>query len=126
MWIAQNGSLCYFSKKEDKRLVLLDAHHLPMAIITRFENGAKEHAFIIKTKPDHDEHDDHEHDATILACDSELDYEAWIHACKRSKEEMIQTMKLGANMAGDLRKFKLNVKNRRRAIGEADNQDHQF
>merc|ERR1712060_835649 len=63
MWVAANGSLCYFSQKENKRLVLLDAGHVSGAQITKFEGGAMPHAFQIKQ-----EQDDEANDVAVFAC----------------------------------------------------------
>jgi hypothetical protein len=113
MWIAQNGSMCYFSRKEDKRLVLLDAHHLSTANVTRFDGGVKTPAFMIKTKPDHDDHEHDEHDTFIFGCESEDDYNLWVASYEQVKHEVVRTMKLGENFAKDVREFKVSVKNRR-------------
>merc|ERR1719163_672137 len=45
MWIADNGSLCYFSQREDKRLVMFDGHQMHDGEITKLTGLAKPHAF---------------------------------------------------------------------------------
>merc|ERR1712048_296941 len=73
MWIANNGSLCYFSQRENKRLVLIDQHHLAHAEITKYDGGVKDNAFQVKMKHDHDE----DFDLAIFAGKSPDDYNAW-------------------------------------------------
>lgn len=55
MWVAFNGSLCYFSIKENKRLVLVDGSRLTGAKVTRM-SAAREHAFRLECAA-HDEHE---------------------------------------------------------------------
>merc|ERR1719454_856080 len=49
MWISSNGSLCYYSQLEGKKLVLLDSHHLHGAEIVPEIRAARPNAFQIKT-----------------------------------------------------------------------------
>lgn len=123
MWIATNGSLCYFSLHEDKRLVLLNAHHMHSARISKVTDGALEHAFMIETKPEHDDHDDHEHDEFVFACESDYDYSEWVRALDKAQHEVLRTMALGGNMAQELRNFRLRVRNRRQNIASDDTRD---
>jgi hypothetical protein len=125
MWIAQNGSMCYFSHKEDKRLVLLDAHHLSTSDVTRFDDGVKKPAFMIKTKPDHDDHEHDEHDTYIFACETEDDYNTWVASYEKVKHEVVRTMKMGENLAQELRSFKVTVKNRRLKVAHEQHEQYE-
>ncbi|CAK9067076.1 unnamed protein product [Durusdinium trenchii] len=60
MWVAFNGSLCYFSIKENKRLVLVDGSKLSGAKVTKM-SAAREHAFRLECV----NHDEHEKDVNI-------------------------------------------------------------
>jgi len=126
MWISANGSLCYFSLKENKRLVLLDGHSVNGMVIRKFEGGAMADAFQIKTKPDHDDHDDDVHDVSTFACESAAECQKWMQALEKVKESLMGTMRLGGNMAQDLRQFKLTVKNRRLKVGDASRSEGGF
>jgi serine/threonine protein kinase len=112
MWIAHNHSLCYFSVKEEKRLVLIDAVKLSTADIKMVKGkAAKGHAFEIHVKSDED-HDGS--DVMRLAAESDAAMKEWIRKLKdTSKMDVIVTMKLGAAMAAEIDAFKLAVKNRR-------------
>jgi serine/threonine protein kinase len=68
MWIAQAGSLCYFSVKENKRLVLVDASKLAGCNVKKVPGGAKPYAFELTYKS---EHDDDKAESAIFACESE-------------------------------------------------------
>lgn len=112
MWIAHNHSLCYFSVKEEKRLVLIDAVKLSTAKISEVKgNSAKNYALEIQIKRDED---DHEMDVIRLAAESDLAMKEWIRKLKETgKMDVMVTMKLGAAMAAEIDAFKLAVKNRR-------------
>merc|ERR1712079_292498 len=45
MWITQNHSLCYFSQKETKKLVLVDAAKLANASFEPMQQAARPFAF---------------------------------------------------------------------------------
>lgn len=120
MWIASNGALCYFSIKDNKRLVLIDGAKLPGATIAKCDGGVKGMAFEIKIKSD-----DNDQETTYsFAVDTDQEYKDWLEKLKSTAnmEDMIQTMQLGANMANELKLFKLNVKNRRLKV-EKDDKD---
>jgi len=114
MWIASNGSLCYFSLKENSRLVLLDAQHICRSEISRVNDSARAHTFKVKAPSD-----DHEHgEANMLfSCDSDEDYEQWIEKLKTVKVEVFRTVHLGGKFTHDIRQHKLTVRNRRMSIG---------
>lgn len=125
MWIANDGSLCYFSLKEDKRLVLLDAHKISTSAIAPYTGGAREPAFVIRSHPDHDD-EDAAHDETVLATESAAEYDAWISAIERVKVEALRTMRLGPDMAQDLRNHRLAVKNRRLKVDKGSSSEEDF
>merc|ERR1719356_909843 len=87
MWIAHNHSLCYFSKKEEKRLVLIDAVKLNTANITVVKGkSAKNHAFEIQIKRDED---DSQLDVMRLAAENDSVMKEWIRKLKdTSKMDM--------------------------------------
>jgi len=116
MWIAAQGGLCYFSQKDNKRLVLVDGAALADASITRVtESCAKKNVFQIQYKGD----DDDKTETLTFACDDTNEYKTWTLKLKSSIRMDMPTMKLGADMQ-DLRKFIITVKNRRQKVEGGD------
>jgi len=120
MWLAQQGSLCYFSTKENKRLVLIEGTKLADAEILDFPQGrttlqgTKEKAFEIRYKGEQDKPE-----ATILSVDGggDEEYNEWVKRLKSAERMDIPTMQLGGHVA-ELRKFVVSVKNRRQKVDE--------
>merc|ERR1719310_237241 len=77
MWIADNGSLCYFSQKENKRLVLVDMECLKNSEIELLEGAAKAHAIEITVNATADQDDDGGK-VFVVAADSEDNCEKWL------------------------------------------------
>merc|ERR1719464_1684169 len=50
MWIANNGSLCYHSVEDKKRIVLLDGAMLQGATFSKLEKSALGSSFVLETK----------------------------------------------------------------------------
>lgn len=122
MWIAANHSLCYFSKKEDKRLVLIDGMKLSTGAVQAATGFAKPFSFEVSTKSDAEDQD---MDVTRLAAESEEAMAVWVKMLKdASHMDMVVSMKLGAQMAADIEAYKMTVKNRRMKVddGEAHEQ----
>jgi hypothetical protein len=120
MWVANNGSLCYFSQADMKRLVLLDSHRLHCAEISKVSGLARDPA--IKIKCNLDEADDaHEF---LFAADSAEEGDKWLHyLVAAAAMDMMPTMKLGEKFNEHLTIFKVAVKNRRMKV---DAESHQF
>jgi len=110
MWVANNGSLCYFSVKDSKRLVLLDSHKLHEAEIATVPGSAREHAFQIKCNSN--ETADEEGHIFVFAAESAAALGDWLRYLKDS-HETLPTMRLGASYGIDLKDFMLTVRNRR-------------
>merc|ERR1719350_2426806 len=119
MWIAHTGSLCYYSLKDHKRLVLIDRSKLAGASISKFTGGARENAFEVRTVSDADER---KTDSAVFACESQEEYELWTKQLMRASTLEIPTMQLGAAMANDIRQFMVEVRNRRMKVSE-ENRD---
>lgn len=122
MWVAFNGSLCYFSIKENKRLVLVDGSRLTGAKVTKI-SGARDNAFRLDCAA----HDEHEKDINIcFSAESPEEYAKWTGLLMHTAnmDGAIQTMRLGKDVAADIKEFRLSVKNRRMKVG-ADKK-HQF
>jgi len=117
-WIAANGSLCYFSLKTFKRLVLIDASKLGAADVTisKFTGGFKQFAFKIQV---HSDEGETKLDSHIFACDTSHDIALWMKHLKGSVRIDVPTMVLGIH-GTECRQFILSVRNRRQAI----NNDH--
>jgi serine/threonine protein kinase len=112
MWVANNGSLCYFSQKDNKRLVLLDSHKLHDAEIKDIKVPlAKDNAFEIKTAATEG---DEEAGSHIFAAESFEDLQVWMgYLSSAAHMDAMPTMRFDASFGQDLMKFKLSVKNRR-------------
>lgn len=81
MWVASNGSLCYFSQKENKRLVLLDASLFSRATLQIFDGGVYEHAFQIRIVSENEGEDD---DVYTFACNASIDVQSWLDVLKQA------------------------------------------
>jgi len=119
-WINSDGSLCYFSITENKRLVLIDGSKLMGAEVSHCNGAAREHAFSVQLRSNVEGGNDP--DGLFFACDSHEEYETWTARLRRvvNMDEMQTTMRLGAAIQTDLAKFRLNVKNRRMVIRDHD------
>jgi len=107
-------------------LAMINNSQMAGATITRLEGAARTPAFKVTIQLEHD--DEHEPAEStpihyIFACESEEDYGMWVEALHRARLEMMRTMCLGAQMAQDLNRFKLEVKNRRRAAGVTEDSE---
>ncbi|CAJ1356039.1 unnamed protein product [Effrenium voratum] len=117
MWVACDGSLCYFSIKENKRLVLLDGIKMAGAKVSDVPKSAREFAF----KLDCINSDDHEKDISMSFCaESEAEYQKWRSLLSQATnlDGAMQTIRLGGAVADELKQFRLAVKNRRMKVGE--------
>eukprot|EP00747_Dinoflagellata_sp_TGD_P100993 gnl/TRDRNA2_/TRDRNA2_168212_c0_seq4.p1 gnl/TRDRNA2_/TRDRNA2_168212_c0~~gnl/TRDRNA2_/TRDRNA2_168212_c0_seq4.p1 ORF type:complete len:701 (+),score=150.23 gnl/TRDRNA2_/TRDRNA2_168212_c0_seq4:87-2105(+) len=121
MWITAAGSLCYFSQKDNKRLVLIDGSKLASAKIRRSDGSAKDFAFEVVYASDHD---DHANETVFFAAESQDDYATWTKKLLSHTRLDMPTIHLGEDMAEDLKIFMVNVKNRRMKVG--DNSAHDF
>jgi len=120
-WVSQNGALCYFSLRANKRLVLLDPHKMHMAEVSVLSGAAMDHALQITAKPD-GERDE----AFCFACETAEDLKAWRLAFKvASRIDMLHSMRLGGSMMQDLFAHRLIVKNRRMKVG-GDGENHRY
>lgn len=111
MWIAHNHSLCYFSVKENKRLVLIDGTKLTNAKFMNSSGCAKPNAFEIRSASDEDSKAT---EVIVLGAETPEEMDTWKDKLsKTGKMDMIVTMVLGSVMANELQEFKLAVSNRR-------------
>merc|ERR1712232_167440 len=115
-----NGSLCYFSIKEDKRLVMIDGSTIAKAAISKMQGCCHEHAFTIRIEAEDDEPEVN----AIFACETEEEYEEWAEQLKSTvnMDDVMQSFKLGGELADDLKKFKRTVQNRRVAVKQSEKQ----
>jgi len=114
MWISTKGSLCYFSQKESKRLVLEDGERMKLATVEPFKEGIRGYAFQLRMQPKHGTDPHPELDLHVLACDTEADYKKWTHVLGSVMTyAALYTMHLGVTMATGAFRFKATVRNRR-------------
>jgi len=113
MWIAQNHSLCYYSKKEgsrDKRLVLIDGSKLANATYAPMD-AARPFAFSCGVSEDKENH------VFGLAAQSQEEMDEWIAQLQAAgKNQMMITFQLGDKLAEDLKAFRITVLNRRQKV----------
>mmetsp|Transcript_72596 Transcript_72596/g.151556 ORF Transcript_72596/g.151556 Transcript_72596/m.151556 type:complete len:682 (+) Transcript_72596:165-2210(+) len=114
MWVAKNHSLCYFSTKENKRLVLIEGDSLEGATINRMPGLAKEFAFEV-TVSKNDKDGKQKIEKYVLAADSHKALENWEKALGGA-DDMFMTFKLGNDFAEDVQAFRLAVRNRRMKV----------
>jgi len=76
MWIGSTGNLCYYSQKEGKNVVLLDAEYLEEATISRYDEAAMQNAFMVQRSRGSDDY------LPVFACESNDDFIAWVSALK--------------------------------------------
>jgi len=117
MWMLQAGSLCYWSVKENKRLVLLDGATLASSTIKLItEQPTKTHC-----KPNvftityHSDSHDKEGTTLTFAVNTKEEYVEWNRRLTSVNRMDMPTMRLGGDIA-ELRKMVVNVRNRRGAI----------
>mmetsp|Transcript_20322 Transcript_20322/g.36292 ORF Transcript_20322/g.36292 Transcript_20322/m.36292 type:complete len:686 (-) Transcript_20322:45-2102(-) len=116
MWVACNGSLCYWSIKESKRLVLLDGAQLGGATVEPFKGAARSFAFTLQC-PDPES----DHDLKMwFAAESAEEFKIWEQKLSSAAnlDGVLQTVQLGQEIAKDMAHFRLNVKHRRLKVGE--------
>jgi len=125
-WINTNGSLCYFSQRENKRLVLEDGERMTLVTVVPFKEGVRDYAFQLQMQPEHGTEAHPELDVHVLACETELDYRKWTHVLEHvQKYTMMFTMHLGQKMASDAKDYKLTVRNRRLKVQHSAQQEFQ-
>lgn len=113
MWLTPNGHLCYFSQKEYKRLVLLDANMLHRAVVTDFSGGCRGNAFQLEIKAQCQDEPNHVH---VFACNSDLERAAkdvLLHVAGGDIQARISAGTLAVNAVLHL---KLHVNNKRKPI----------
>jgi len=128
MWISQNGNLCYFSMKENKKLIFMDRSRLLRADIAKTNDEdtskiSKPWGFQMKIKED-------KFESVMFAAGSHAEREDWLAAIDKATQAEAEwfhpkTMAFNQDFLDDLRNFKLHVNNRRKAI-EADSQGEGF
>lgn len=110
MWIAENRSLCYYSVKEGKRLVLVDCKGLSGAQITTVNDVAKDFAFHIVPKLVEGE----QREVLVFAAESAEEKQIWETCLQRvGRMDLDMTMKLGSEFKEEVKTFNLAVRNRR-------------
>lgn len=118
MWIAPNGCLCYFSFKENKRLVLLDSHVLHDAefeVIPDGECVKDRYGFRIIFGERHNFGS-----VPSFAASSPEERDQWISMLQRISHDSMDRVDLGREFAKEVRQFRLNVRNRRIKADEKD------
>jgi len=111
MWVTLNGNLCYFSQKEGKRLILLDACRLHRSIISDFAGAVRDYAFQVAIPAECEGEPD---DLHFFACNSKEEHAAWKSHLQREVDgNTSEVIKAGLLTVHELHRFKLSVRNHR-------------
>jgi len=139
IWLAANGNLCYFSQKEEKRLVLIDNRRIAASTISvvevEKEKENKEEAcvkpFVFKLAPNTECEEAKNLDENVLksaegetayfATDSAEARDSWVGLLNKTMQSTTageaSRVQLSANMIAEYREFfKVTVRNRRQKI----------
>jgi len=119
MWLAHNGSLCYFSSKQQQRLVYLDFKLLCRAKVTPLKDTAYEFAFEVSYPSTTDESDVVEYETARFATETQAERDSWMHhmeMVQKLEYQQLKTMKFSQGLLNDFRDFKLLIRNRRQEI----------
>lgn len=123
-WMTPNGNLCYYSQKEGKRLILLDAGKLHRAVISMVTECARDHAFQILIPAECQGEPDEVH---IFACKSPEELATWSQALKREADGNTHTIiSAGLVTVHELQRFRLQVRNRRIQLPRGSTARDQF
>jgi len=131
IWLGANGNLCYFSQKEEKRLVLLDARRIAACEINicDLKDDESKKEFVFKIAPNNeseeakklDDDAQAENEPVYFAADSLDARDSWVELLKKSTVNTTagdaSKVQLSANMIAEYREFfKVTVRNRRQKI----------
>jgi len=109
MWVAHNFSVCYYSQKDQKRLVLIDGEKLSSSDVQEVQGTVKDFAIKIESKATAEE----KMDKVYLAFDSKEEMDQWVGNLNQQEDIVGQKFQLGEEMANEVEAFKLAVRNRR-------------
>lgn len=106
-WITGDGDLCYFSLKENRRLVLLSARRLRGAIFEHVKGCAHPLAFRVAPQDRTEE--------SLFAVKSENELHMWMRFLQQASTASCtpQTLRLGSRLPSELRAVRIAVRNRR-------------
>eukprot|EP00932_Pfiesteria_piscicida_P008487 SRR837773.1892.p1 GENE.SRR837773.1892~~SRR837773.1892.p1 ORF type:complete len:349 (+),score=92.59 SRR837773.1892:43-1089(+) len=110
MWIAHNHSLCFYSLKDNKRMVLISAAQLTGAGLEMFPQSVKDFAFTVVCHPKEDE----EAETFVLAAENAEELEQWMDKLQQTAlMEMVVTYQLGEEFKEAVEAYRCAVNNRR-------------
>jgi hypothetical protein len=112
MWLTPQGNLCYYSQKDQKRLVLIDGPTLYGAEITEVDNSKSSRPYSFEVK-----WGEEKNEKCILAATTAADLPNYIVLLKKvSSNNVLKTMKLGADTKKKMDAIRITIKNRRLAL----------
>eukprot|EP00746_Dinoflagellata_sp_MGD_P153487 gnl/MRDRNA2_/MRDRNA2_84274_c0_seq1.p1 gnl/MRDRNA2_/MRDRNA2_84274_c0~~gnl/MRDRNA2_/MRDRNA2_84274_c0_seq1.p1 ORF type:complete len:681 (-),score=118.19 gnl/MRDRNA2_/MRDRNA2_84274_c0_seq1:503-2314(-) len=124
MWVAQNGNFCYFSPKEQKRLVYMDRQKFASAkviALTEIDQSARPFAFKVSIAGGSGLKRN-QFETVFFAAEDQASQKLWIdiliHVGKMEAEQGSQPIVASPDWLQELSDFKLNCKNRREVITE--------
>ena len=142
MWLGGNGSLCYFSQKKEKRLVLIDNDALCRGSVRclnqKTEGSAKQFAFELKfqSQANSDQQDnnadaakaigDRDAESQYYAADTAEDRDRWVSFLQgvidmRYGSKVDTKVLISQGLIDDYSEFKIQIRNRREKISEDTN-----
>jgi serine/threonine protein kinase len=112
MWLTPQGNLCYYSQKDQKRLVLIDGPTLYGSEITEVDNSKSARAYSFEIK-----WGEEKNEKFLLAATNAADLPNYIVLLKKvSSNNVLKTMKLGADTKKKMDAIRITIKNRRLAL----------
>jgi len=118
MWLSTGYNLCYFSQKENKKLVYLDRAKLSTATVASL-SPSEESSFAQQFVFKFDFSLGGEHEAVMFAAESEAERTLWLQTMEkgmRDEDSGQQKCRTDKGFIQGLRAFKLQVNNRRKSL----------
>jgi len=114
-WLSANGCLCYFSKKENRALVLLDSALVKSASINPVPGSKTGLPHVFELKPFED---GIERKPEFFAAESEEKFKLWLQMFESVQNTDVRKT---ANFR-DVKAFRLRVRNQRKAVDESQSE----
>lgn len=116
MYVTNLGKLCYFSHKENKRLVLIDAHKMHGAKIEPVKGAFHTNAFSI-TPIEHGHQEGADDTKFVFAGESEAATQEWLTILEETSHmDAMPTFNLGDSFNQERVQYHISVKNRRMKV----------
>jgi len=112
MWITNGGALAYFSKEENRRMILYDAAHLSIFQVGKLDWIVKPCCFELRSKSI----DGERTTAHIFRCESYEEYVDWVRKLTSAVNlDLGRSIDLSTSIVKDLSIFKAKLRSQRKA-----------